>query len=272
MGAVTNLAHATSYFGYESFGGTWYDANKTLGNTLDDPYCTVGAASNVLMYTGWNAGFNNEADVFNEFLDLWGTSNLSNELTLRNSLSLWLNGTYRYWTNWPTSYEDRVDTSGNGDFYPDDLFSDYFHIETNQSNVLSAADDFLHNRYGVALTIQVPNNIMQHTITLWGYDYDTAGNYTGIWISDSDDYYPDPNTPQPTLSYYGIHYNQSLQNWWLDGYHVATLPQWGNSFYIQSISALATNPAVVPEPVSAALFLVGGATFGFRRFRKKITI
>jgi hypothetical protein len=27
--------------------------------------------------------------------------------------------------------------------------------------------------------------------------------------------------------------------------------------------------AIVPEPISSTLFIVGGATFGFRRFRKK---
>jgi hypothetical protein len=32
---------------------------------------------------------------------------------------------------------------------------------------------------------------------------------------------------------------------------------------------LAVTPSVVPEPVSSTLFLVGAATLGFRRFRKK---
>lgn len=32
-----------------------------------------------------------------------------------------------------------------------------------------------------------------------------------------------------------------------------------------------TVAAVVPEPVSSALFIIGGATLGFRRFRKRIT-
>ncbi len=32
---------------------------------------------------------------------------------------------------------------------------------------------------------------------------------------------------------------------------------------------LAVTPSVVPEPVSTSLFLVGAATLGFRRFRKK---
>jgi hypothetical protein len=31
----------------------------------------------------------------------------------------------------------------------------------------------------------------------------------------------------------------------------------------------ATNPAVVPEPISSTLFIAGGGTLGFRRFRKK---
>ena len=33
---------------------------------------------------------------------------------------------------------------------------------------------------------------------------------------------------------------------------------------------LAVTPSIVPEPVSSTLFIIGGATLGFRRFRKKI--
>ncbi len=34
--------------------------------------------------------------------------------------------------------------------------------------------------------------------------------------------------------------------------------------------AVRTGMAVVPEPISSTLFIVGGATLGFRRFRKKL--
>ena len=48
--------------------------------------------------------------------------------------------------------------------------------------------------------------------------------------------------------------------------------EWDNSGAVTaSISQLSTttNLAVVPEPVSSILFLVGGATMGFRRLRSK---
>lgn len=33
--------------------------------------------------------------------------------------------------------------------------------------------------------------------------------------------------------------------------------------------AIGSYPSVVPEPISSTLFIIGGATLGFRRFRKK---
>ncbi len=36
-----------------------------------------------------------------------------------------------------------------------------------------------------------------------------------------------------------------------------------------TIYTLAVTPSVVPEPISSTLFVIGGATLGFRRFRKK---
>ncbi len=91
--AFANSAYSDSYI----YGGTWYDANKTLSNTLDDPFCAAAAASNVLMYTGWNAGFSNSGAIFAEFLNAGGPVVLT--LSVKNSWSLWLNGTYTVWTN-----------------------------------------------------------------------------------------------------------------------------------------------------------------------------
>ena len=265
--AFANSAYSDSYFNYISFGGTWYDANKTQSNNLDDAFCTTAAASNVLMYTGWDAGFSDSDAIFAEFLDHWA-SNPNIELSVRNSWSLWLNGTYIFWDNWPASYVELTDASGSGNFYPSNPFANYYHTEINQSNVLSAADNFLHNGYGVTLTIQVPNNIMQHTVTLWGYDYD-AGNYLGIWITDSDDYYLGPNNPQPKLSYYTIDYDQSGQKWLIDNYQIATCPGWGSNFYIQSVAALEQNPNPVATPEPATMLLLGSGLLGLAGYGRK---
>ncbi len=95
-----------------------------------------------------------------------------------------------------TSYVVSADASGSGNFYPSNPFATYYHTETNQSNVLSAADNFLHAGDGVTLTIQSETlRGAQHTVTLWGYEYDINGNYLGLYITDSDDYIERPEQP-----------------------------------------------------------------------------
>ncbi len=45
--------------------------------------------------------------------------------------------------------------------------------------------------------------------------------------------------------------------------------QFGSSGYVDFTSASRVSSTVVPEPISSTLFIAGGATLGFRRFRKK---
>lgn len=46
----------------------------------------------------------------------------------------------------------------------------------------------------------------------------------------------------------------------------ANIEVWWDDVYLEVVSE---SPPVVPEPISSTLFLVGGATLGFRHFRKK---
>ena len=48
-----STAFATSFYGYEVYGGEWQDAEKTFSNTEDDEMCWAAAASNILDWTGW---------------------------------------------------------------------------------------------------------------------------------------------------------------------------------------------------------------------------
>lgn len=45
----------------------------------------------------------------------------------------------------------------------------------------------------------------------------------------------------------------------------------GNYAYMSTGPENMPSPPVVPEPISSALFLIGGATMGFRRFRKRVS-
>jgi hypothetical protein len=254
--AFTNSAYSDSYFGYNSFGGTWYDANKSYDTQLDDPFCQLAAASNVLMYTGWNAGFSNADAIFTHFWSNWTNPNPS----VNNAYSWWLNGTY--------ITANGTYTMANGNFYPGNPFAAYYHNEIDTRNVLPAIDNFLHKGYGVTLTIANPVG-WQHFVTVWGYKYDAQGNYLGIYITDSDDRYAPGPTP-PTISYYDVIYDPSNLKWWIQNYQIATCWWWGKVFYIQSVEALDRTP--VPEPSTMLLLgsgLIGLAGYGRKKFFKK---
>ena len=50
---LSNSAFSISYFVYDEWGGTFYDAEKSPTNTEDDLMCWAAAASNILTWTGW---------------------------------------------------------------------------------------------------------------------------------------------------------------------------------------------------------------------------
>jgi len=82
----------------------------------------------------------------------------------------------------------------------------------------------------------------------------TNFNSTGYWSGTAYE-------PNPSAGYWWFSFGASYQNVGL-----ATAPG-------GSVIAVRECPSctVVPEPVSSTLFLVGGATLGFRRFRKRKT-
>lgn len=220
-------AHALTYYLWDDFGGTWYDAEKSLTNTEDDDMCWAAAASNILMWSGWRAGFSNEDSMFSYFQDHWldvgGFTSVGWEW--------WFDGIDR----------NDVDVSGGG-FYKTYTFSDYYLGYAADTDAVPKIAEFLKKGYGVSIGIRPPSATGGHAITTWGYEYDKTG-ILGLYVTDSDDNKNDANPPD-ALRYYDVYSSEGL--YYLDDFS-------GGDWWIDDVWAL----RAIPEPKSILLFLAG---------------
>jgi hypothetical protein len=93
----------------------------------------------------------------------------------------------------------------------------------------------------------------------WAYDSDCDPT-SSFGISDSS---------QWSITNGGLNMSVTLDSTWGAG-QVGWLKVYtDNSSSENATFNITVNPILVPEPVSSTLFLVGAATLGFRRFRKK---
>lgn len=179
-GGMFNSAFAESYFGYDEWGGTWHDANKKIYWIDDDDMCWAAVASNVLFWGGWAPYYDSAQEVFEGFVHLWsrGTG---------NSLNGW-----SWWLNGVLILNQASQPNEPGNFWSISGYDivDYFYenseTQGNEEHLLDSIATYLHNGYGVRLSITEGGDV-GHAITVWGYEYAENGDYTGIWITDSDD-------------------------------------------------------------------------------------
>ncbi|MEN6375268.1 MAG: PEP-CTERM sorting domain-containing protein [Smithella sp.] len=245
--SIPSFSTTTNYFVYDNYGGNWSDADKTKINTEDDLMCWAAAVSNILSWAGWSASYSNADAIFAAFQYYWTDQGS----LMSYGWDWWLNGTLPYYGT-TSSY---VDVSGGGNYYSYILFANYYHEETNDSQVMSAIADYLTNGYGT--TIGIYSVTIAHALTVWGYSYDENGTYTGIWVTDSDDY-----GTSDLLQYYNVVYKNG--KWYLQNYYGY------NDIYIGLVEALERNSTASSVPVPATSWLMGSGLLGLIWIRRKL--
>lgn len=273
---MSHTAYGLTYFGYEEWGGTWHDAEKSHSNSDDDLLCWAAAASNILDWAGWSpGGTETEQEIFSVFQTHWTDEGGS----ALYGWNWWFDGTEP-----PTHWDGAiVNVSGGGNYWSEYDFSEYsFGDWWSQSSLMGFVDDYLHEGWGVTLGITRPNQSVGHALTAWGYDYDEQGNYTGVWVTDSDDY-----TNQ--IKRLSLTYDATNEWWNLAGYGY-------DNWYLRGVYALNRHPngaapgdpgdpvdpgnpvdpgdpgdplTPVPEPGTFALLILGGVVFGVLK-RKRL--
>lgn len=248
-----------SFFGYEQWGGNWHDIDKTAANRDDDWLCWAAAAANILAWGNWGTpAYNTAATIFERFQQHWTNAGGMMDYGWR----WWLNG----WEP-PSNYGGSiVNVSGEGGYWMSYNFFDYFAQEWawdesrqtwgNGGALMTSLERYLREGYGITLGIYSKSG-WGHALTVWGYEYDPVGNYTGLWVTDSDDYLTQ-------LKLLPIRYDSLDNLWYLDsGYRNALI---GEVTVLKIRPEHSINP--IPEPSVFWMIILGLACFKIMRFKK----
>jgi hypothetical protein len=193
--------------------------------------CWASAAANVLEWTGWGQveGMTNTDEMFAYYQDHW---------TDRGGLMIygwqwWFTGVNpsNGWRGW-----SQVDVAGGG-FHPSENYAGLYHNDTNTAGAMATIDTYLRSGYGTTIGIYGPGG---HAITVWGFTHDAndSSEYSGLYITDSDDYKYHPKAPD-RLRYYEVEY--SGDKWYLQNYYGS------NDWYIGVVQALETTARTVGD-------------------------
>lgn len=293
LGLCFIIAGTTNSFAIDVWTGTvnqtsgWLDVEKSPYNNSDDELCWAASASNMLYYTGWDAGFSDADDIFNSgFVGTW-TDTAGNQ---GYGLNWWFDGTQAPEGSQASQY------AGNGfdGYYPTYTFGNYYtdwryYSSGGGSTVFdgtgasTAIMSNINNDFGVGIGIfrdpDWDGPDAGHALTVWGYDI-VNNELMGIWVTDSDDnkYVSDysPGPPDDTLDYLPLSYTSFTNNgyWFIDQSYAGNSDWWiGYVGGLDMYSSGGTGPGgpPIPEPATMLLLgsgLVGLAGFGRKRFKK----
>ncbi len=256
----------------------WVDVNKnsTKGDA-DDNLCYAAVASNLI--TWWQRNYTTLPSTPSSADAIWETYKAAAADaggSVGNAIQWWISGVYSAQTEEEKQrsvyeYGDQLLETFEGFYYDEYLsttvFADEFNSFYNKKTSGITANDIIsavQNGCGIALNLNIG-----HVVTLWGVDCDADGNLIGLWLTDSDLAYHNPDAPQ------GLFAEQIVMK--------------GDKIYLAgdehgyyeadediSITGIFTiNPEVsnswgipvVPEPATATLSLLALAALAARRRR-----
>ena len=235
---IANEANADIWARGVSQASGWFDAEKDSVDTDDDLLCWAASAANILKWSGWDAGYANEDDIF-DFM---------NDNT--HDAGGWQSWAWEWWFD--GTQGSHFGGSSHTGFYTTAEYNAAYDYEWDNADLdvaLDIAADWLENDYGVGIAVK---DGCYHAVTLWGIDTcETTGDYLGVWITDSDNNKGGPDPRPNTLDYYDVFYGAD-DLWHLDG-------MCGDAAIIE-MDAL----AYVPVPGAVLLGLLGLGTAGLK--------
>lgn len=234
----TSTASATSFYLWDNWGGTYYDAEKSPTNDDDDLMCWAASAANILAWTGWGSNIGDADAIFSYFQDYW--TDEGGHVVF--GVDWWFDGTNdsQGFSGW-----SQVDVDGGGGFYTGYNINDYLLWSDYTPSAMNNIYYLLYYGYGTSLGV-TDGDTIGHAITCWGFEYDENGYFTGIWVTDSDDD-KDESNPSDELVYYDVLLDAG--KWYLQDFYGY------DTIYISDVTGLAGMP--IPEPATALLFGLG---------------
>lgn len=222
-------------------GGWWMDADKSSANHDDDLLCWAAVAGNLLSWGGWTTDEEKTTDeIFRVFQRHWSDQNGN----VKRALEWWFDGIdpeeKRGWAG--------IDEPGGGDYWPEYDLSDFFehfnYYKRDGTALMPKLAELLSEGYAVGMGIIRPGSSAGHNLTVWGYTLDDDGEFSGVYVTDSDD-------KAEMLEYYAVEKYYS-QEWDEYVWRFKSDGRYGNWFLI-ILDGLLVNPHAEPARMQVRL-------------------